>query len=411
MNEKIIRKYIQKEIRLSEAAGDMGHSDFVKISGAFKNIFKVSFTGLKQILSALVLNIEVLISLDRQSAITAFKAYESRSQRIAAEYENLLKDFDTSIEDFMPFVFLVNPGAYISYRFADDASKNFSFTRDYLQSLGINVGYLSWDPRIDTPYKALLNGLFSGTGPTTNLSVGGTGDIVSVQKQIQDSLNKLFRIKDTVSESKEINPQTSVSKSINIFFKDVLPNQPLKLWGIKEDLDEKISKLKIDQANEMIKMLNAPEVFLKSLKEAKTLDDVKKSISLLKNTPYKINGFEKITPDFLEKSSLKALSAAKKNNKLETLFKQIGQKIPDNEEDQVKAIKAYQLRNLLGNAVITSSQSLSEEIENLREEFLKYYTKDVSLSELEKVAPDSKLLKIMKQNIERINKTGKQQNQ
>ena len=80
MTEEKLRSYIKKELRLDEAQGDFSGEDMKNVWKSFTNVFKVIGTALKSILSALVLNVEILFKTDKNSIEQSFNSYETRSR-------------------------------------------------------------------------------------------------------------------------------------------------------------------------------------------------------------------------------------------------------------------------------------------------------------------------------------------
>ena len=75
MTEEKLRSYIKKELRLDEAQGDFSGEDMKNVWKSFTNVFKVIGTALKSILSALVLNVEILFRTDENKIKQSFENY------------------------------------------------------------------------------------------------------------------------------------------------------------------------------------------------------------------------------------------------------------------------------------------------------------------------------------------------
>ena len=178
--------------------------------------------------------------------------------------------------------------------------------------------------------------------------------------------------------------------------------------GGKEGGGKKEKEMKKKEAEDFEKMISAPVSFLNLLKEAKTLEDVKSALSLLKSAPFVIKNVEKITPEFLESSAKKAIEAAKKKNKTKELLDSLGLKEEPNEEQLLNVVKAYQLKNLLGQMIVKSSESLTKQTEDLRKFLLKRYQENIDMEIVSKIAPGSECETIMKKGVEKIKNAGKQ---
>jgi len=163
----------------------------------------------------------------------------------------------------------------------------------------------------------------------------------------------------------------------------------------------------------MSKILDSPIRFLESMASSKTLEEVKRSIEILKNTPFNVIGAEKLSQEFLDSSAMKVVKEInsdpkKKDEKVSQLASALGMtdKTPS-EKDIFQAVKAYQLKTLLGNSMIKSSKELTQQIEEMRATFLKKFEEDAPLELVSKVAPGSDLETAMKEGIEKIRNAGK----
>ena len=136
---------------------------------------------------------------------------------------------------------------------------------------------------------------------------------------------------------------------------------------------------------------------------------MKGAVTLLKGAPFTLGGIEDITPKNLEDSAVKALKTAIEKKKLEALFKEIGVEAPEDEKQRIEAIKAYQLRNLLGTTVVNARESILSQTEILRKLYLEKFEEDVPLDILKKIAPDSELERVVSAGLEKIKNAGKQQ--
>jgi len=197
-----------------------------------------------------------------------------------------------------------------------------------------------------------------------------------------------------------------VSAVKNFLTSDVKKIKP-KVFGVSESSQQEAVKLKKEQAETFAKNLDLPTTFLKKMSSAKTLEEVKAAISVLKDSPYSFEGIDKLTPEFLEKSANDALKIAEKKNKLSALFSEIGAKVPDSEEQKIEVIKAYQLRNLLGTTVMNARESIQKQTQLIKKQYLEKYESDTPLAILEKVAPGSDLYKTVQQGLQKIQSAGK----
>lgn len=405
MTEEKLRSYIKKELRLDEAQGDFSGEDMKNVWKSFTNVFKVIGTALKSILSALVLNVEILFKTDKNSIEQSFNSYETRSRNITQEYEEVLGPLKEKFESVEPLLFLASPGSYIAYQFTKGGASNFSSTRAFLQDVGIDLGRTDWgNLGLDAGVQAMIDAAL-GTGPTKNLAGSGQR-IENQQRQLQSSLDRIFGMSSQTNES-IITEQNDVVSVVKNFLESGIKKIKPEVFGVPESAQQDAVKLKKEQAEAFAKNLDLPTAFLKKMSSAKTLEEVKAAVSVLKDSPYSFEGIDKLTPEFLEKSANNALKIAEKKNKLSALFSEIGAKIPDSEEQKIEVIKAYQLRNLLGTTVLNARESIQKQTQLIKKQYLEKYESDTPLDVLEKIAPDSELYKTVQQGVQKIQNAGK----
>lgn len=413
MRESDLRKYVRKEILLQESApGDLAYSDVKEIFDAFKNVFTVAGIALKGIASALVLNVEIIFETDPSKMKGHFTSYDTRLARINGEYRQALAEADKAISDFSPVLFLTNPAAYAAFHIADSYADNYAATREFLVDIGIESGMSPW-PQGDELDKLLS--FLAGKGTKSGEGLAST---LEKQKTIRTRLDSLFgaRLSESaashpgrlIEASKEKAQTMNLADQLDSFIKKTMPKASSEAFGISKESASAVVDLKKSEAEGFAKILESPARFLGLLRSAKSLEDVKAAVATLQQTPFIVGGIDKITPESLEKSARSAVSEAKKKNKVADLLKVVGLKEePKDEESLVAFVKAYQLKNLLGQAVVKSSEELSKQIEELRAELLKKFEEDAPLELVSKVAPGSDLETAMKEGLEKIRNAGK----
>lgn len=417
MKEDELRKYVRKEIILQESApGDLQYSDMKELFDTFKNVFTVAGIALKSIASSLVLNVEVFFETDPSKLKGHFESYDNRLGRINGEYKAALAKADELISNFSPVLFITNPAAYAAFQIADSYADNFADTRVFLQDIGIKSFDPAWPRSGDE--NDVLSRLFGFLTGKTTKSGEGLGYTLKRQMAIRNRLNKLFgssfnETKDSQSsllnESLEdAKLKMNLADEMTAFFKTKMSKIPPEGFGISKKSSAEVISLKKQEAETFAKILTSPVEFLKILQSAKTLEEVKRAVVTLKQTPFVVKGIEEITQEKITKSAQSAIAEAKKKGKMEDLLKVIGAKEkPKSEELLVELVKAYQLRNVLGQAVVKSSSELSKQIEKMRIGLLKKFEEDCPLELVTKVAPSSELEAVMKNGIEKIRNAGK----
>lgn len=419
MRESDLRKFIRKEIVLQEAAGDLTYADVKGIFDAFKNVFTVAGIAVKSVISALVLNVQVLFTLDPSKAKRAFEAYNTRLSRLTGEYREALAEADKLIDDFSPLLFVTNPAAYAAFHVADSYAGNFAGARSFLQDVGLGDDSRDWGGRDEGgTLQRILDQVAGKPGVAGDSST--LDRIQDEQVKIRKRLDALFgtrlsegglrngQLNEAASQIEELN----FADKIDMFLKETMPKAPPESFGIKSEDARAVLDLKRAEAEELAKILESPEKFMRLLGSAKTLEDVKAAVKELQGTPFVVAGLDNLSPQLLDSSASKAIKAAKEAKSLDGLIKTVGYAgKPDDEQALIAAVKAYQLKNLLGQTFLKSSDELAKGIEQLRSEFLQGFERDAPIATVSKVAPGSELEKIMKVGIEKIKSAGKRKSQ
>jgi len=411
VTESDLRNYIRKEVTLTEAEGDFSAEDVTQIWDAFVNVFQVAKTAVKSLLSVLVLNVKLVFSTSSEQRQKAREQYQSRRANIENEYEKFVGPAKERFKKLEPLVFLAYPGAYLGYEIAKGGVSNFGDVREFFQQIGVDITSM----RLPTGLEggegkeglAGMYGLFGGGTPNTE---GALTKIYDQQKRLQASLDRIFGLaQERMGEGVLLEKKGSgdLEGEIENFFKNVIAKAPPESFGLDGKAEKSIVELKSDQAKRYVKDLDAPINFMQKISKAKTVADVKSSLEMLQGTPFVLQGVNQLTPEYLESSAEKALSAAEKKGKLEDLFSEIGVKVPKERSQQLDAVKAYQMRNLLGTTVLKVRTALTKQLQSLKNSYLKEFESDVSLDTLKKIAPGSELEKVMTQGLQNITNAGK----
>ena len=414
MKEKDLIRYIKHEINktaLNEVAGDMSYEQLTKILDSFKNVFRVTGVAVKSVISNIALNVDILITFDASKLDMIFKNYDRRTDAFRREYSDLLKDFEERFQSYKPILFLVNPGAYVSYEILEQNANNFRDVRDFLaNTVGLDTDDIGLIPGMTAANTALARAIEKNYDPD---GLRDLNNIAARQKSLQARINKILGVKEIyIRESiiKEAdNKKSSAGQNLFWIFNQVIPNIEPEKFGIKKDTLKKIEDSKKKQVEEFVKILNSPIEFLENLSQAKNLNDLKESIEIIKDAPFKISGFEKISYEELDKKVKEEIEKLKKNGKLNEVMKEIDVDANATEEEKFSALKAFQLKTIIGNAFTQSNKQIAESMQKLKEEFSKKLVEDTPLDQLEKIAPGSDLEKILKEGLKKIENSGKRQ--
>lgn len=409
MNESELRSYIRKEINLTEAAGDFGYSDMTKIWDSFANVFGVAKTALKSLISTLVLTVNLVFSTDAESRKRAKEQYQTRRAHIESEYEKFAGAAKKRLSSLEPMLFLAYPGAYLGYEIVKGGSAGFGDVREFFQQVGIDITSMRLPTYLGgeggKSDLTAMHGFFGGGTPRTE---GALAKIYDQQRKLQNSLDRIFGLaQERMGESVLLEQAESLENQVKSVFTDIIARAPAEAFGLDKDAEKSVVDLKKQQAKKFTDDLEAPLKFMQKLANAKTIEDVKSSLIILRDAPFSLRGIEQLTPEFLESSASKALTAAEKKGKLKELFDQIGIEIPADQKSKIEAVKAYQMKNLLGETVLKVKEELTKQIEALRSEYLEEFTSDVPMDILKEIAPGSELDKVMQDGVQKIKMAGK----
>ncbi len=397
MREEDLRKYVRKEVLLTEAGIAFSEQELKQVWDSFANVFKVLGIGLKSMINVLALNVRVLFTLDNKKISEAFNRYNIASQRLSAEYARVIGPIIENLGPVEPLIFIANPGAYLAYKIAGEASTKFEDTLQFLEDSGI----------IDKDFVRdfLKNPEIIDSGDRSSPESGGKDRAASAAiMQITNIKNKLDQVFGNLQRESLIREAKSeVNKSQLL---QMLRSAPPNMFGIANDDSSNAITLKKKEAEMMVSLLSAPTDFLDKLSRAKTINDVKLAIQILKNSPISVDGIGELTSEFLESSAKKVIKTAEEKGNLEKLKIELGAEKLD-EKGLLDAVKAYQLKNLLGQAMLQAKKQIIPQTEKLREAFKRKFLEDVPLELLESIDSEGELIKIVKAGLKKIEEAGK----
>jgi len=139
---------------------------------------------------------------------------------------------------------------------------------------------------------------------------------------------------------------------------------------------------------------------------------VKSATKILKTSSIVVSGIDKLTPESLEISAKKAIDTAKENEEkgkkgsLKELRAELGAEKLD-EKGLLDAVKAYQLKNLLGQAMLQAKEQIIPQTEKMRESFKQKFLESTPLDVLENIDPDGLLTRTVKEGLKKIEEAGK----
>ncbi len=156
--KKEIAKILVKEGLINEAFGQGGrHSDLWNTFVApFTDIVKAAALSGQDILSAVKLNLEVLLAFDPDKVKAAHDNYDKRKKDLDAKWKPL-KDANAAAGggDVALLAFAVAPGAFLGAKFAEKSLKAVPDVYDYMDDAGWSVPLRGMIPGVSEPKEKI----------------------------------------------------------------------------------------------------------------------------------------------------------------------------------------------------------------------------------------------------------------
>mgnify|MGYP001315427124 CR=1 FL=1 len=179
--KKEIAKILIKEGLMGEAFGQGGrHSDLWNTFVApFTDIVKAAALSGQDILSAVKLNLDVLLAIDPDTVKAAHDKYDKRKEALDAKWKPL-KDANAAAGggDVALLAFAVNPGAFLGAKFAEKTLKTVPDVYTYMDEAGWSV-----------PLRGLIPG-----APEKPVETEGPKGILGTAKDVVGKLADIFFI-------------------------------------------------------------------------------------------------------------------------------------------------------------------------------------------------------------------------
>ena len=278
--KKEVAKILVKEGLVTEAFGQGGrHSDLWNTFVApFTDIVKAASLSGQDILSAVKLNLDVLLALDPDTVKAAHDKYDKRKEALDAKWKPLM-DANAAAGggDAALLAFAVNPGYFLGGKLAQKASKAPGDVYNYLDDAGISL-----------PLRGLVPGAKPAT-PDPNEKRG----ILGTAKDVVGKLADIFFIahhaptgpviaeeylaegEDEGKKEKALTP-AELEKELENYFEEsgldkVFEETAEEMLDMREEmLDDLLSKVK-PQLDLLLALMEAatPEDFNQALEGAK----------------------------------------------------------------------------------------------------------------------------------------------
>lgn len=396
MREEDLRKYVRREVLLTESGIAFSEQELKQVWDSFANVFKVLGIGLKSMINVLALNARVLFYLDDTKIAEAFNRYNIASQRLSAEYARIINPIIENLGPVEPLILIANPGAYLAYKIAGEASTKFEDSLQFFEDSGLIDkdfvrDFLKNPQKIGTSDRG-------GGGEENRAATASIMQITRIRNRLDQVFGAIISEGFLIGEAKESASKSQVLQALRSASSDV--------FGVSGDDASGVISLKKKEVELMVASLSAPTLFLDKLSRAKTIEDVKSAIETLKNSPITVDGIGELTPDFLESSARRAIKAAEEKGNLEALKSELGAEKLD-EKGLLNAVKAYQLRNLLGKAMLQAKKQIIPQTEKMRQAFKQKFLEDTPLDVLENIDPEGLLTRTVKEGLKKIEEAGK----
>ena len=271
--KKEIAKILVKEGLVTEAFGQGGrHSDLWNTFVApFTDIVKAAALSGQDILSAVKLNLDVLLAIDPDTVKAAHEKYDKRKEALDAKWKPIM-DANKAAGggDFELLTFAVNPGAFLGAKFAEKSLKTVPDVYDYMDKAGWSI-----------PLRGLIPG-----APEKPAEPEGPKGILGTAKDVVGKLADIFFIAHhapagpMLAEGEESEEPKQQIQDIDAEIQNYLEETGLdkvfeenvdELLDMREEmLDDLLSKVK-PQLDLLLALMEAatPEDFAQALEGAK----------------------------------------------------------------------------------------------------------------------------------------------
>lgn len=271
--KKEIAKVLIKEGLLNEAFGQGGrHSDLWNTFVApFTDIVKATALSGQDILSAVKLNLDVLLAIDPDTVKAAHEKYDKRKSEMDAKWKPLMDANKAAGGGDAAFLaFAVNPGAFLGAKFAEKSLKTVPDVYDYMDQAGWSVPLRGMMPGVAAKAKEPEGP--KGILGTAKDVVGKLADIFFIAHHAPqgpliaegpDDEQKKQTIQDIDKEIENYLEETGLDK--------IFQEQADEMLDMREEmLDDLLSKVK-PQLDLLLSLMEAatPETFAEALEGAK----------------------------------------------------------------------------------------------------------------------------------------------
>jgi len=413
-DERFIREAIRREIRKELLSENVSASaaDVKDVWEAIKRVFSVTKIAIKSVISGLVVNVQLMFTVDPAKVDEYVRDYKTRQQDILREYKTEMAPVYELLSDYEPILFMTAPGAYLAAKVSLQGPEMYNDVLDYMREAGVELDPQR-PPGGDTKEESFWGAALASLGvKPTGASVPTVNDFKSTANEIKSRLDSIFGVVSgtPIRESRLLLEASDFDEKMKEITISILKQIKPENLGFDPGAAEKIAKVKEDEANDLAKLLTVPQRFIEAIGNAKSITDATNAVKMLEGTPYVIKGIEGLKPEAIDavaKSKIKDLKDDKQKMDL-VLEANPAAKVkgPITDEIVLGAAKTIILKKTLAKALLDSKKELPKVVEELRTRVLKTYTGDVKVDELKKYDPDNPVIKAVEAGVKKIETSG-----
>lgn len=388
MTEQELRKYIRREVLkegpFSGAIGVVGQGTFLgTLLSSFDTAIETAQLVFKDILTSVHYLVRISFATDREQIEALKEKFKQKKEQIAQDYDQLWKSLDESMStDFKALAYLMAPGPYIAAKLTMEGPGYGRSLKTYFNEAGFDIELPASKPPPGDP--AARESHEWGRGIAKDLKT-----FKATQAAILAKLDARLGISAT-TESKEALPVIVEVSEDRISNDDKIPNVKADaeresksfIDGIENVDDNKLVKPEVatqmlnakkEEAKSYVDSLNRPGQLLAQLSKAKTLDETRKIVASLKQSPVKINAFSGDEEQKLVEAAKKMVAEAKQKKKQADLFKAAGLDAKQEQTDEklLEAAIMVLTKEAIANfiRILSNPQKAGQEGKNLLDAF------------------------------------------
>jgi len=392
VTEGKLRSYIRREVvqesLFSGAVGVVGQGTFLgSLLSSFDNVIDAARLAFKDILTSVHFLIKVSFAADAAAIAEITSKFKTKKERIASEYASFWNKLDESMStDFKGLAYLMAPGPYIAAKLTMEGPGYANDLKEFFYDAGFDIDFPAARP--DAGMSAAEREQIERSNDWLRGQAKSYKQVLDIQQKVLASLDSRLGVGSSTTESVEQLPVIVEDRGEKVI--EGLPNFKMAaemnsksfMTGI-EKVDSKklvkpeVARQMIDAKKEEVKgyveSLNRPAQLMVQLSKATTLDETRKIVSSLKNSPVKITAFSADEEQKLVEAAKKMVVEAKEKKKQSDLFKAAGvdPKQEQTDEKLLDAAIVVLTKEAIANfiRIVSNPQQAGQEGKNLLEAF------------------------------------------